>query len=72
MGRGQLARSAGYQRLVVVTLHREHLYGGVEEVKAEVAGKALELGQDGLPQQKKVCSVRACSVRACSVRMCIV
>ena len=53
-GRRQLALSAGFQRLVVVTLHREHRYGSVEEVKEEIATRALELGQDGLPQLKKV------------------
>ena len=52
-GRRQLAQSAGYQRLVVVTLHRDHRYGGVEEVKEEIASRALELAQDGLPQLKK-------------------
>ena len=49
-----MAQSAGYQRLVVVTLHRDHRYGGVEEVKEEIASRALELAQDGLPQLKKV------------------
>ena len=51
-----LAESAGFERLVVVTLHRGHQYGGIERVKEEVAGSAMEFGQRGLPESRKVWS----------------
>ena len=35
-GRKQLAESAGFERLVVVTLHRGHTYTRVEGVREEV------------------------------------
>ena len=42
-GRKQLAVSAGFERLVVVTLHREHLYENLDAIKAELSGKVMEL-----------------------------
>ena len=56
-GRRQLAESAGFERLVVVTLHRGHAYSSLDAVKEEVAGKAVELVQQGLPHGKQVISV---------------
>ena len=53
-GRKQLAESAGFERLVVVTLHRGHTYSILDSVKEEVAGKAVELIQQGLPHGKQV------------------
>ena len=53
-GRRQLAESAGFERLVVVTLHRGHTYSSLDAVKEEVAGKAVELVQQGLPHGKQV------------------
>lgn len=53
-GRQQLAESAGFERLVVVTMHRGHTYPSLEEVKEEVAAKAMELTQHGLPHGMKV------------------
>ena len=53
-GSTQLAESAGYERLVIVTLHRGHAYQGLEQVKEEISGKAMELSQDTLPEGKKV------------------
>ena len=50
-GRRQLAESAGF---VVVTLHRGHAYSSLDAVKEEVAGKAVELVQQGLPHGKQV------------------
>ena len=50
----QLAESAGFERLVIVTLHRGHTYQGLDEVKEEVSSKAMELAQSGLPAGKKV------------------
>ena len=53
-GRRQLAESAGFERLVIVTLHRGHAYSSLDAVKEEVAGKAVELIQQGLPHGKQV------------------
>lgn len=60
-GSRQLAESAGFERLVVVTLHRGHHYRGVETVKEEVSVKAMELAQDGLPDGRKVLVIHICS-----------
>lgn len=55
-GRRQLAESAGFEHLVVVTLHQGHTYSSLDAdaVKEEVAGKAVELVQQGLPHGKQV------------------
>jgi hypothetical protein len=53
-GRLQLAESAGFERLVVVTMHRGHTYTSLEVVKEEVSAKAVELVQHGLPRGEKV------------------
>ena len=53
-GRRQLAESAGFERLVIVTLHRGHTYSSLDSVKEEVAGKAVEFVQLGLPYGKQV------------------
>ena len=53
-GRAQLAKSAEFERLIVVSLHHGHTYSGLESVKEEVAGRAIELLQSGLPSHKKV------------------
>ena len=53
-GRLQLAESAGFERLVVVAMHRGHTYSSLEAVKEEVSAKAVELVQHGLPHGKKV------------------
>jgi hypothetical protein len=42
-GRQQLAQSAGFGRLVVVTLSRDHKYHDLEEVKAELSPKVMQL-----------------------------
>ena len=55
-GRLQLAESAGFERLVVVTMHRGHTYSNLEAVKEEVSAKAAELAQPGLSAMRKVCS----------------
>lgn len=47
-GRKQLLDSTGYERLVVVTLHRDHIYGGIEEVKSELSSKVMELAPSNL------------------------
>ena len=53
-GRKQLAESAGFERLVVVTLHRAHTYTGVEGVREEVGGRAVQLVQGGVAREKQV------------------
>ena len=54
-GRQDLASSAGYGRIVVVTLSREHKYpGGLEQVKAELSSKVMELAPPGFTDNKKV------------------
>ncbi len=53
-GRLQLAESAGFERLVVVTMHRGHIYPSLAEVKEEVSARAVELLQKGLPHGKQV------------------
>ena len=50
----QLAESVGFERLVVVTLHRGHVYASLDAVKEEVSAKALELIQHNAPKKKKV------------------
>jgi spermidine synthase len=52
-GLQQLAESAGYQRLVVVNLHRLHKYGSLDEVKEEVAATAVEFLQSRAEGTKK-------------------
>ena len=57
-GRRQVADSAGFERLVIVTLHRGHTYqGGVGGVKEEVGGRVVELVQAGVPPGKQVMAV---------------
>lgn len=41
-GRKSLASSAGYERLAVVSLHRQHNYKGIDEVKAELSDIAMD------------------------------
>jgi len=50
-GRIQLHQSAGYERLLVVTLHREHIYDSLESVKSELSGKVLELAPPNVAKQ---------------------
>lgn len=42
-GRTELSSSIDYQRLLVVTLNRAHKYSSVDEVKAELSTKVMEL-----------------------------
>ena len=42
-GRSELQKLAGYERLLVVTLHRVHEYINLDNVKAELSSKVLEL-----------------------------
>ena len=49
-----LAEQSSYQRLVVVSMHRGHEYGDLEQVKKEVSDNALSMIQAGVPQNVKV------------------
>ena len=46
-GRLELSSSCGYQRLLVVTLNRGHIYKDIDEVKAELSAKVMELAPRG-------------------------
>ena len=50
-GRLELRRNAGYERLLVVTLHREHTYDSLETVKSELSEKVLELAPANVAKQ---------------------
>lgn len=47
----QLHRSAGFERLLVVTLHREHSYNDLDSIKEELSEKVLELAPLGVAKQ---------------------
>ncbi|XP_064615984.1 LOW QUALITY PROTEIN: eEF1A lysine and N-terminal methyltransferase-like [Liolophura sinensis] len=49
-GRSQLCRSAGFERLVIVTLHRMQKYESLEKIKAELSTKVMELSPPSLPR----------------------
>ena len=42
-GRQQLSESASFERLVVVTLDRNHSYTDLDTIKAELSTKVMEL-----------------------------
>lgn len=46
-GRTQLSASAGYERLVVVCLNRDHTYSGLDMIKSELSSKVMELAPQG-------------------------
>jgi len=50
-GRLELRRNAGYERLLVVTLHREHSYDSLDTVKSELSEKVLELAPPNVAKQ---------------------
>ena len=50
-GRSDLQRSAGYERLLVVTLHREHVFDSLDSIKAELSEKVLELAPRNVAKQ---------------------
>ncbi|XP_070531894.1 eEF1A lysine and N-terminal methyltransferase-like [Ptychodera flava] len=53
-GRRQLAASAGFQRLVVVSLHRDHNYENMDSIKKELSSKVMELAPAGLDKRSQV------------------
>lgn len=46
-GRVQLSASAGFERLIVVCLHRDHVYTDLDSIKAELSCKVMELAPPG-------------------------
>lgn len=55
-GRNHLAKSAGFERLVVVSLSRHHTYVDMESVKQELSLKVMELAPPGYKEGVQVCS----------------
>nr|XP_014345432.1 PREDICTED: methyltransferase-like protein 13 isoform X2 [Latimeria chalumnae] len=53
-GRKQLAQSAGFRRLLVVSLHRDQDYAGMQSIQSELSGKVMELAPPGLPHNQQV------------------
>ncbi|TDG40126.1 hypothetical protein AWZ03_013447 [Drosophila navojoa] len=50
-GRRKLLESAKFQRLAVVTLHRDQIYSTLEEVKSELGYSIMNLAPAGLKEQ---------------------
>nr|XP_033816914.1 eEF1A lysine and N-terminal methyltransferase isoform X3 [Geotrypetes seraphini] len=53
-GRKQLAGSAGFRRLIVVALHRDQQYDGMEGIQSELSAKVLELAPPGVPANQQI------------------
>ncbi|XP_022094933.1 methyltransferase-like protein 13 [Acanthaster planci] len=53
-GRRKLAESAGFQRLLVVSLHRDHFYTDMSSIKAELSSQVMELAPPGLDESIQV------------------
>ncbi|XP_029474834.1 eEF1A lysine and N-terminal methyltransferase [Rhinatrema bivittatum] len=73
-GRRQLAGSAGFRRLIVVALHRDQEYDGMEGIQSELSVKVLELAPPGVPANQQIpflsaggdIGVRTIQQRGCS------
>ena len=53
-GRLSLTESAGFGRLVVVTLHRGHTYGSLQDIKEELSGRVMELAPSDMANKGRV------------------
>uniref|UniRef100_A0A0B6ZBE2 Methyltransferase domain-containing protein n=1 Tax=Arion vulgaris TaxID=1028688 RepID=A0A0B6ZBE2_9EUPU len=53
-GRLHLLESAGFQRLVVVTLSRGHNYESLDAIKAELSSKVMELAPKDCPTRAQI------------------
>jgi hypothetical protein len=53
-GRSTLLKSAGFDRLAVVALHRDQTYKGLEAVQEELTDSILHLAPLGLGQNTQV------------------
>jgi SAM-dependent methyltransferase len=56
-GRMELQRTAGFERLLVVTLHREHTYDDLDAIKAELGERVLELAPRNVAKQSPFLSI---------------
>ncbi|XP_061096025.1 eEF1A lysine and N-terminal methyltransferase isoform X2 [Conger conger] len=53
-GRGQLASSAGFRRLVVVAMHRDQTYQDMQAVQSELSPMVMDLAPPGMPANQQV------------------
>lgn len=53
-GRLMLTQNAGFRRLVVVTLHRGHVYGSLQDIREEISGHIGDLAPDWPSSKRKV------------------
>jgi hypothetical protein len=42
-----LSDSAGFERLIVASLHRDHVYTNLDSIKSELSSKVMELAPPG-------------------------
>ncbi|KAJ8376359.1 hypothetical protein SKAU_G00069390 [Synaphobranchus kaupii] len=53
-GRGQLASSAGFRRLVIVGMHRDQEYQDMPAVQSELSPMVMDLAPPGMPANQQV------------------
>ncbi|XP_041913396.1 eEF1A lysine and N-terminal methyltransferase [Alosa sapidissima] len=53
-GRAQLAASANFRRLVVVSMHRDQEYQDMQAIQAELSPMVMELAPPGMPANQQV------------------
>ena len=56
-GRLQVADSAKFQRLIVVALSYDHKYENLDEVKAELSTKVMDLAPPGLQDKVRTAGI---------------
>ena len=59
-GRRELSESAGFERLVVVCLGRNHTYKDKDSIQAELSSKVMELAPPSFKPGTKVIDLRLC------------
>lgn len=59
-GRKQLAVSANFRRLVVVTMHRNQEYTDMQAVQAELSPMVMDLAPPAMPANQQV-NLHSCS-----------
>ncbi|XP_010870295.2 eEF1A lysine and N-terminal methyltransferase [Esox lucius] len=53
-GRGQLAASANFRRLIVVAMHRDQEYTDMQAVQSELSQMVMELSPPGMPANQQI------------------
>ncbi|KAL1022484.1 hypothetical protein UPYG_G00028340 [Umbra pygmaea] len=53
-GRGQLAASANFRRLIVVAMHRDQEYTDMQAVQSELSSMVMELAPPGMPANQQI------------------